>query len=81
MVPMFSPDGTRIAYTAVGPKFLWNTLGRPVLGRAIDRTPTRSSSLMCRTRFCLDPKGTLLLHFFDNSDGQFKTTVIGEDGF
>jgi hypothetical protein len=24
-----------------------------------------------------DIKVTLLLHFFDNSDGQFKTTVIG----
>jgi hypothetical protein len=38
----------------------------------------RSSSLMMSDSFCRDPKDlTLLLHFFDNSDGQFKKTVIG----
>jgi hypothetical protein len=28
------PDGTRIAYTVVGPKFLWDTWVVPVLGSA-----------------------------------------------
>jgi hypothetical protein len=30
--PVFSPDGTRIAYTVVGAKFLWDTWVVPVLG-------------------------------------------------
>ena len=34
MRPVFSPDGTRIAYTVVGPKFLWDTWVVPVLGGA-----------------------------------------------
>jgi serine/threonine protein kinase len=32
MAPAFSPDGSRIAYTAVDPKFGWNTWVVPVLG-------------------------------------------------
>ncbi len=32
--PVFSPDGARIAYTVVGPKFLWDTWVVPVLGGA-----------------------------------------------
>jgi serine/threonine protein kinase/Tol biopolymer transport system component len=32
--PVFSPDGTRIAYTVVRPKFLWDTWVVPVLGGA-----------------------------------------------
>jgi Tol biopolymer transport system component len=30
--PVFSPDGTRIAYTVVGPNFLWDTWVVPVRG-------------------------------------------------
>ncbi len=32
MSPMFSPDGTRIAYTVVDPQFNWDTWVVPVLG-------------------------------------------------
>ena len=32
MSPVFSPDGARIAYTTVGPKFGWDTWTVPVLG-------------------------------------------------
>jgi hypothetical protein len=32
MAPAFSPDGSRIAYTVVDPKFGWNTWVVPVLG-------------------------------------------------
>ena len=32
MSPVFSPDGARIAYTVVTPKFLWDTWVVPVLG-------------------------------------------------
>ena len=34
MRPVFSPDGTRIAYTVVGPKFLWDTWVVSVKGGA-----------------------------------------------
>ena len=32
MSPVFSPDGTRIAYTTVNPDFQWDTWTVPVLG-------------------------------------------------
>src|SRR5262249_47793377 len=32
MSPVFSPDGTRIAYTTVNPNFQWDTWSVPVLG-------------------------------------------------
>ncbi len=32
MSPVFSPDGTRVAYTIIGPEFNWDTWTVPVLG-------------------------------------------------
>ena len=46
MRPVFSPDGTRIAYTVVGPKFLWDTWVVPVLGGAPQRWLQNASGLV-----------------------------------
>ena len=46
MRPVFSPDGTRIAYTVVGPKFLWDTWVVRVLGGAPQRWLQNASGLV-----------------------------------
>ena len=46
MKPVFSPDGTRIAYTVVGPKFLWDTWVVPVLGGGPQRWLQNASGLV-----------------------------------
>ncbi len=46
MRPVFSPDGTRIAYTVVGPKFLWDTWVVPVLGGAPQQWLKNASGLV-----------------------------------
>ena len=46
MRPVFSPDGTRIAYTVVGPKFLWDTWVVPVLGGAPQQWLRNASGLV-----------------------------------
>jgi eukaryotic-like serine/threonine-protein kinase len=46
MRPVFSPDGTRIAYTVVGPKFLWDTWIVPVLGGAPQQWLKNASGLV-----------------------------------
>jgi Tol biopolymer transport system component len=44
--PVFSLDGTRIAYTVVNPKFLWDTWVVPVLGGAPQRWLQNASGLV-----------------------------------
>jgi WD40 repeat protein len=46
MRPVFSPDGARIAYTVVAPKFLWDTWNVPVLGGDPERWLRNASGLV-----------------------------------
>jgi len=46
MRPVFSPDGARIAYTVVGPNFLWDTWVVPVLGGVPQRWMRNASGLV-----------------------------------
>jgi Tol biopolymer transport system component len=46
MSPVFSPDGLRIAYTVVNPKFVWDTWVVPVLGGKPTRWLGNASGLV-----------------------------------
>ncbi|HEY1240126.1 MAG TPA: protein kinase, partial [Bryobacteraceae bacterium] len=46
MSPVFSPDGTRIAYTTVNPDFQWDTWTVPVLGGAPQMMLKNASGLV-----------------------------------
>ena len=46
MRPVFSPDGMRIAYTVLGPKFHWDTWVVPVLGGAPQQWLKNASGLV-----------------------------------
>jgi Tol biopolymer transport system component len=48
--PAFSPDGTRIAYTAVDPQFNWDTWAVPTRGRAAALATERLQPDMDRSR-------------------------------
>jgi len=45
MSPVFSPDGTRIAYTSAGPNWNWDTWVVPTLGGSPSRTLRNASGL------------------------------------
>jgi eukaryotic-like serine/threonine-protein kinase len=46
MSPVFSPDGTRIAYTTIDPEFGWNTWTVPMLGGTPQLTWKNASGLI-----------------------------------
>jgi len=46
MSPAFSPDGARIAYTTVGPRFVWDTWTVPVVGGEPQRWLHNASGLV-----------------------------------